>query len=122
MTQKRRRMGSTNQVLISGYVESRIEAGNTRDGGDACSFSVASGDSGQKITRVRVNAYGLVAQQCEQESRVGAYCVITGELMNRPGKFGKLTEIRAKRVEFLVDVDNCNQGASDAGQEDRKED
>lgn len=122
MTQKRRRMGGTNQVLISGYVESRIESGNTRDGGDACSFSVASGDSGQKITRVRVNAYGPVAQQCEQESRVGAYCVITGELMNRPGKFGKLTEIRAKKVEFLVDVDNGNQGASDAGQEDRKED
>jgi hypothetical protein len=42
--------------------------------------------------------------------------------MNRPGKFGKLTEIRAKKVEFLVDVDNGDPGASDAGQEDRKED
>jgi len=112
----------TNQVLISGTVESRVLPGNTRDGGDACSFSVVSGDSGQKTTRVRVNAYGSVAQQCEKESRIGAYCVITGELMNRPGKFGKLTEIRAKKVEFLVDVDNGDPGASDAGQEDRKED
>lgn len=42
--------------------------------------------------------------------------------MNRPGKFGKLTEIRAKKVEFVVNVDNDDQGASDAGQENRKED
>jgi len=122
MTQKKRRMGSHNQVLISGYVEGRVTSGNTGDGEEACSFSVASGDSGQKVTRVRINAYGAVATQCEQESRVGAYCVITGELMNRPGKFGKLTEIRAKKVEFVVNVDNGDQGASDAGQENRKED
>ena len=122
MTQKKRRMGGHNQVLISGYVEGRVFSGNTGDGEEACSFSVVSGDSGQKQTRVRINAYGSVATQCEQESRGGAYCVITGELMNRPGKFGKLTEIRAKKVEFVVDVDNGDQGASDAGQENRKED
>jgi len=118
MTQKRRRMTGQNQVLISGYVESRVLAGKTGDGGEACSFTVASGDSGQKTTHVRINAYGSIAEQCEQESRVGVYCVIFGELMNRPGKFGKLTEIRAKKVEFVSDVDNGAQGDSDAGPED----
>jgi len=118
MTQKRRRMSGHNQVLISGYVEGRLVSGTTGDGGEACSFSVASIDAGQKTTRVRVNAYGPVAEQCEQESYAGSYCVIAGELMNRPGKFGKLTEIRAKKVEFFSDIDNGSQGASDAGQED----
>jgi hypothetical protein len=118
MTSKRRRSGGHNQVLISGQVEGRVLSGTTGDGGEACSFSVASSDGGQKITRVRVNAYGAVAAQCVQESGNGAYCVITGELMNRPGKYGKLTEIRAKKVEFFLDIDNGEQGASDAGQED----
>jgi single-stranded DNA-binding protein len=115
-------MGGHNQVLISGHVETEVFVGTTGDGGEACSFSVTSGDSGQKITHVRVNAYGSVAEQCEREIKVGSYCVIVGELMNRPGKFGKLTEIRAKKVEFISDVDNDPPGESDAGQEDRKKD
>jgi hypothetical protein len=118
MTQKRRRMTGQNQVLISGYVESRVLTGTTGDGGEACSFSVASGDSGNKITHVRINAYGSLAEQCERESKLGSYCVIIGELMNRQGKFGKLTEIRAKKVEFVSDVDNGPQGDSDAGPKD----
>lgn len=118
MIPKRRRPGGHNQVLISGYVEGRVLSGTTGDGGEACSFLVASSDLGQKVTRVRVNAYGSIAAQCEQENRMDAYCVITGELMNRPGKYGKLTEIRAKKVEFFHDIDNGGQGASDAGQED----
>ena len=118
MTPKKRRSSGHNQVLISGLVEGRVLSGTTGDGGEACSFLVASSDGGQKLTRVRVNAYGSVAVQCEQESCIGAYCVITGELMNRPGKYGKLTEIRAKKVEFFPDIDNGEQGASDAGQED----
>jgi len=111
-------MTGQNQVLISGYVESRLLVGKTGDGGEACSFTVVSGDSGQKMTHVRINAYGPLAAQCEQESKVGLYCVIIGELMNRPGKFGKLTEIRAKKVEFVSDVDNGSQGDSDAGPKD----
>jgi hypothetical protein len=99
-------------------MEGRVLAGTTGDGGEACSFLVASSDGGQKITMVRVNAYGSVAAQCMQESGVGTYCVITGELMNRPGKYGKLTEIRVKKVEFFHDIDNDEQGALDAGQED----
>lgn len=118
MNPKRRRSSGHNQVLISGHMEGRVLAGTTGDGEGACSFLVASGDGGQKITMVRVNAYGPVAVQCMQESGIGAYCVITGELMNRPGKYGKLTEIRAKKVEFFPDIDNSGPGASDAGQED----
>jgi hypothetical protein len=103
--------------MISGRMEGRVLSGTTGDGEEACSFSVASGDGGQRVTRVRVNAYGSVAAQCEQDGRDGSYCVITGELMNRPGKYGKLTEIRAKKVEFFYDVDNDELGASDARQE-----
>lgn len=122
MTSKRRRSSGHNQVLISGHVDGQVLSGTTGDGEEACSFSVASGDSGQKATHVRVNAYGPIAEQCARESSVGAYCLVIGELMNRPGKFGKLTEIRAKKVEFFNDVDNSDPGGSDGRQEDRKKD
>lgn len=118
MPPRTRRSSGHNHVLISGHVEGRVLSGTTGDGGEACSFSVASGDGGQRVTRVRVNAYGDVAAQCIGGIGDGAYCVITGELMNRPGKYGKLTEIRAKKVEFFPDIDNGNKGPSDAGQED----
>lgn len=87
--------------MISGYVDGRVLSGTTGDGEEACSFSVTSGDSGNKLIQVRVNAYGRIAKQCIVDASDCEYCVITGELMNRPGKFGKLTEIRAKKVEFM---------------------
>lgn len=120
MTPTRRRSSGRNQVQISGHVEGRVVSGTTGDGEEACSFLIASGDGGARVTRVRVNAYGHVAVQCVRENRVDSYCVIAGELMNRPGRYGKLTEIRAKKVEFFSDVDNDGHGASDAKQEDPK--
>jgi len=96
-------MRGHNQVLISGYVEGKMVSGTTGDGGNAFSFSVSSEDSGRKSMRVRVNAYGPMATQCDDEARSGSYCIVVGELMNRSGKFGKLTEVRAKTVEFVSD-------------------
>lgn len=113
MTQTKRRSVNHNQVLISGYMDGRFISGRTGDGEDACSFSVTSGERGQRSTCVRVNAYGALAVQCAADSHAGAYCVVSGELMNRPGKFGKLTEIRAKKVEFLSNVDSENQESAD---------
>lgn len=113
MTTTKRRIGGHNQVLVSGHVDSRLVRGVTGDGGEACSFSVESGDGGPKMTYVRINAYGAVAEQCGRESRPGLYCVIIGELMNRPGKHGRLTEIRAKMVEFETGLNCDNQGDSD---------
>lgn len=97
----KKRLIGQNQVMISGYVDGRILSGTTGDGEEACSFSVVSADSGHKSIYVRVNAYGRIAKQCIVDSGDCEYCVITGELMNRPGKFGKLTELRAKKVEFI---------------------
>lgn len=117
MRKKRRKMRAHNQVLISGYVEGKMISGTTGDGGVAFSFAVASEDSGSKSMRVRVNAYGETARQCDDEAQKGLYCIVIGELMNRAGKFGKLTEIRAKTVEFLPGVDNEGFGGTDVGQE-----
>jgi single-stranded DNA-binding protein len=122
MKRKKRKMRGHNQVLISGTVEGKMVSGTTGDGGSAFSFSVASTDSGRKAMRVRVNAYDQTAEQCNDEARRGSYCIVIGELMNRSGKFGKLTEIRAKTVEFISDIDNEESGGTDGGQEDGRQD
>ena len=109
-------MRGHNQVWVSGYVEGKILSSTTRDGGPAFSFSVSSEDSGQNLTRVRINAYGPIARQCDDEAVRGAYCHVVGELMNRSGKFGKLTEIRAKKVDFFSATDD-DEGGQD-GTED----
>lgn len=116
MKMKKRKMRGHNQVLISGYIDGRMVSGTTSDGGSAFSFSVASEDSGRKTTRVRVNAYGSIAKQCSDEAGHGVYCIVSGELMNRAGKFGKLTEVRAKTVEFISGSDS-DDGGTDVGQE-----
>jgi hypothetical protein len=113
MKKRTKRMRGHNQVWLSGYVEGKIVAGTTRDGGNAFSFSVASEDSGQNPTRVRINAYGPIARKCDEEVAQGAYCTVLGELMNRSGKYGKLTEIRAKKVDFFP---------SDEGERNRGDD
>ena len=118
MKRKKRKMRGHNQVLVSGTVEGKMVSGTTGDGGSAFSFSVASTDSGRKTMRVRVNAYGDTAKQCDDEAQRGVHCIVIGELMNRAGKFGKLTEIRAKTVEFISDVDNEESGGTDDDQED----
>lgn len=118
MKRKKRKMRGHNQVLVSGYVEGKMVSGTTGDGGSAFSFSVSSEDSGRKTMRVRVNAYGSMADRCDSEAQRGVYCIVAGELMNRSGKFGKLTEVRAKTVEFVSDVDNEGSGVIDDGQED----
>lgn len=118
MKRKKRKMRGHNQVLVSGYVEGKMVSGTTGDGGSAFSFSVASEDSGRKTMRVRVNAYGSMADKCGDEAQRGVYCIVAGELMNRSGKFGKLTEVRAKTVEFVSDVDNEGSGVIDGKQED----
>lgn len=118
MKRKKRKMRGHNQVLVSGTVEGKMVSGTTGDGGSAFSFSVASEDSGNKTMRVRINAYGQTANQCDDEAVRGQYCIVIGELMNRSGKFGKLTEIRAKTVEFLPGLDNNESGGTDVGHED----
>lgn len=105
MTKKRSKESLINQVIIVGYVDGGVVSGVTRDGGLACSFSIDSVDSGQKTTSIRVNAYGQLAEQCVDSVSHGNYCLVIGELMNRPGRFGNLTEVRAKKVESFLSQD-----------------
>lgn len=88
----------TNLVSLSGYAGGRMVSGNTKDGGEAFSFRLESDDSGSGGMRVRVNCYGNVASDCKDNLDSGSFCHVVGELMNRPGKSGELTEVRAKRV------------------------
>ena len=98
MNKTERLMKGHNQVWLSGYVGGKILFSNTKSGEPAFSFGISSEDSGDNVTWVRVNAYGPIAVNCKERVSRGSYCQVLGELMNRNGKFGELTEVRAKDV------------------------
>lgn len=98
-------MRGVNKVVISGNVGDRITHGKTGSGVPACSFSVASDrkDGRDTITAwVRVNVYGEeLVRDCKERLEKGIYAIIDGELMNRDGKVGELTEVRARSIVFI---------------------
>jgi len=108
MTNLKKTIDGQNQVWVSGYIGERVVSGATRSGEPAFSFSVSSINSvaaangGSSKIFVRVNAYGSVAVECKKNATPGSYCQVVGELMNRSGKFGELTEVRAKNVIFYT--------------------
>lgn len=95
-------MRGVNQVWLSGNVGGKIVTGVTRDGNPCCSFSVAAEDGQRSATWVRANVYGPLAVKVQNRLQKGMYVSIVGELMNRDGKFGELTEVRAKDVVFFA--------------------
>lgn len=115
-------MKGHNQVWLSGHVGGKIISGQTGKGNQAFSFAVNSEDSGSNATRIRVNAYGPVARKCEQELSKGAYCLVLGELMNRNGKYGELTEIRVKKIDVFPSISTENNGGCDGRREEDEED
>jgi len=94
-------MKGHNLVILSGNVSGHIVAGTTNDNEHAFSFSVSAEDGGRFGALVRVNVYGGLALKCKDRVSKGLYVSIIGELMNRRGKFGELTEVRAKDVLFF---------------------
>jgi single-stranded DNA-binding protein len=108
-------MKGHNQVWLGGNVGGKIVVGKTRDNDPACSFSVAAEDGTRGATWVRVNAYGALAVRCQKKAVKGIYVTVVGELMNREGKCGELTEVRAKEVVFFP-----HSGAAE-GKEDMNE-
>ena len=94
-------MRGTNVVVVSGNIGGKIVKGETKDNRSACSFSIASEGEKQRTTWVRINAYDRVADYCKDVMDKGVYCSVVGELMNRDGQFGELTEVRAKEVIFF---------------------
>jgi len=92
-----------NRVLISGNV-TRVFYANTGNGKDACTFTLASDRHarGDVITAfVKVNVYGNgLVDTCRKRLLQGGYVFVEGELMNRDGQHGELTEVRAQKVIF----------------------
>jgi len=95
-----------NYVFLGGFVDGGVVSGTTNDGGNAFSFAMIFSDSGDRPTRIRVNAYGHLAAICDEMASHGTFCFVAGEIMNRLGKYSKLTEVRAKEIEFFPEVGN----------------
>lgn len=100
-------MKSFNAVHISGRVLDGIEYGRTGNQSNACSFTLASdrtASGGEIITvTTKVNVYveGLL-RICKLKLAKGCYVVVLGELMNRDGIHGVLTEVRARDILFFT--------------------
>jgi single-stranded DNA-binding protein len=107
-------MKGHNAVFISGNVGGNIVSGMTKDNSPASSFSVATEDTGRGTTWVRVNVYGSLALKCKQNITKGTYVSLIGELMNRNGIHGELTEVRARNILFFQQVPSeLKEGSND---------
>ncbi len=95
-----------NRVILSGnVVGDRAEFSPTGNGTQAFSFKVASdrpaGEERTLTAFVRVNVYAdSLVRTCKDRIKKGAYVIVEGELMNRDGQHGELTEVRAKDLIF----------------------
>jgi len=98
-------MRGINKTVISGNVSREINYGEMPDGSTALSFTMASDRpaNGVVITAwVKINVYiDTLVDQCRQHLGCGGYVIVEGELMNRDGRHGKLTEVRAKEIVFV---------------------
>ncbi len=102
-------MRCLNRVIISGEVLERIVFANTTTGAPACGFLLASTSyrpNKRKTTvRAKINVYGDgLVDLCRQYLVKGLYLVVEGELMNRDGQYGDLTEIRALQLIFPNEI------------------
>lgn len=100
-------MRGINRWVGSGNVSRDINYNELPDGSPALSFTIASDRvaNGTTITAwVKVNVYieQLIAI-CRNRLHRSGYVIVEGELMNREGRHGKLTEVRAKEIIFLKD-------------------
>ncbi len=91
-------MSCRNFVALAGNVGGKIVFGKTRYEDPACSFSVSTEDGSGRTIWVRVNAYSDLAIYCQDKIEKGIFVSVFGELMNRDGKCGELTEIRATDI------------------------
>lgn len=102
-------MRGLNRVVVSGNVSGDINYGTLPDGTKVLSFSVASDrhTSGDTVTAwVRVNVYiEALVEICQDRLRKSGYVLVEGELMNRDGRHGKLTEVRARDIIFVKEVE-----------------
>jgi len=93
-----------NFVFLSGNASSKIEYAQTGNGAPVCTFQMAADRVARDRTItvwVKVNAYGQgLVDLCRQRLGRGVTVMVEGELMNRDGQMGELTEVRARRLDF----------------------
>lgn len=98
-------MRGVNKVFIAGNVSRDINYGVMPDDSPVLSFTMAADRYANGVTVtawVKVNVYiEALIEQCRQHLGCGGYVVVDGELMNREGRHGRLTEVRAKEVVFV---------------------
>lgn len=98
-------MRGINRVVISGNVSGNINSATMTDGNEALSFSIASDrkiNGGTVTAWVKVNVYiDQLVRVCKSRIHKGGYVLVEGELMNRDGVHGELTEVRAREIIFL---------------------
>ena len=99
-------MRGFNRVVVSGNATDKTSFSQTDNGTPTCTFTLAS----DRHTRdavvtvfVKVNAYGRqLVELCRARLGRGSYVLVEGELMNRDGRLGELTEVRAKDLIFMA--------------------
>ena len=98
-------MRGVNLVTISGNVTADINFASLPGGEDAVSFMIVSDrrSEGVKVSaKVKINVYiEQLIGICKPRLVRGIYVIVVGELMNRDGNHGKLTEVRAREIIFL---------------------
>lgn len=98
-------MRGINRTVLSGNVSREINYDKMPDGAPVLSFTMASDRcaNGATITAwVKINVYiDALIEQCRTHLARGGYVIVDGELMNREGKHGRLTEVRAKEIVFV---------------------
>lgn len=99
-------MRGINLVAVSGNVTgAKPVFTTTHDGKPACSFEIASHravSGGQVKAYLRINVYvEALVRLCESRIDKGEYVIVHGELMNRDGQHGELTEVRAREIIFV---------------------
>lgn len=96
---------NVNLVVLTGNV-GKLLFGRTNSGSPSCSFELFSDrkDGNTTITtRSKINVYGPLVQICKDRVSQGSLVLVEGELMNRRGQMGDLTEVRARKVFVLKD-------------------
>lgn len=98
-------MRGLNKVVLAGNVSGDIRDGRMPDESPVLSFSMAADRRTERDTitvwaKVNVYVEPLVVL-CQKRLRRGTYVIVSGELMNRDGKHGKLTEVRAQEIIFV---------------------
>jgi len=98
-------MRGINKVIVSGNVSREINYGKMPDETPVLSFTMASDRPANGVTItawVKINVYvEALVEQCRAHLNCSGYVIVEGELMNRDGRYGKLTEVRAKEIIFL---------------------